>query len=136
MNSPLGLAGAGLLGLPTERPLPQFADRRFSADRYPEHESPDAVLIVDTFTEWNHPEVGRAAMQLAETLGLRLNVEGLPRGGCCGRPAISKGLLDSAKALAHDNVLGLYRANPDLPYIFLEPSCLSAFTDDLLDPGG
>lgn len=132
MNSPLGLAGAGLLGLPTERPLPQFADRRFSADRYPEHESPDAVLIVDTFTEWNHPEVGRAAMQLAETLGLRLNVEGLPRGGCCGRPAISKGLLDSAKALAHDNVLGLYRANPDLPYIFLEPSCLSAFTDDYL----
>lgn len=132
MNSPLGRAGAGLLGLPTERPLPQFAERRFTADRYPRHGAPDAVLIVDTFTEWNHPEVGRAAMQLAETLGLRLNVEGLPGAGCCGRPAISKGLLDKAKALAHDNALGLYRANPDLPYVFLEPSCLSAFTDDYL----
>lgn len=138
MNSPLGRAGAGLLGLPTERPLPKFAERRFSAERYQRHGAPDAVLIVDTFTEWNHPEVGRAAMKLAETLGLRLNVEGLPRAGCCGRPAISKGLLDGAKQMAHDNVLGLVRANPDLPFIFLEPSCLSAFTDDyltLVDPG-
>ena len=137
MNSPLGRAGAGLLGLPTERPLPKYADRRFSAERYPQYDAPDAVLIVDTFTEWNHPEVGQAAMQLAERLGLRLNVTRLPGQACCGRPAISKGLLDSAKGMAHDNVLGLYRANPDTPYIFLEPSCLSAFTDDyltLVDP--
>ena len=138
MNSTLGRAGAALLGLPTDRPLPQFAERRFSAERYPRHDASDAVLIVDTFTEWNHPEVGRAAMQLAEKLGLRLKIEGLSGAGCCGRPAISKGLLDSAKQMAHDNVLGLYRANPDLPYIFLEPSCLSAFSDDyltLVDPG-
>ena len=132
MNSSFGKAGAGLLGLPTERPLPKFADRRFTADRYQRHDAPDAVLIIDTFTEWNHPEVGRAAMDLAGRLGLRLNVERLPGQGCCGRPAISKGLLDSAKAMAHDNVLGLGRANPDAPYIFLEPSCLSAFTDDYL----
>jgi len=138
MNSPLGRAGAGLLGLPTERPLPKYADRRFSAERYPQYDAPDAVLIVDTFTEWNHPEVGRSAMQLAQRLGLRLDVTRLPGQACCGRPAISKGLLDSAKGMAHDNVLGLYRANPDAPYIFLEPSCLSAFTDDyltLVDPG-
>ena len=132
MNSPLGRAGAGLLGLPTERPLPKYADRRFSAERYPQHDAPEAVLIVDTFTEWNHPEVGRAAMLLARRLGLRLNVSRLPGQACCGRPAISNGLLDSAKGMAHDNVLGLQRANPDTPFIFLEPSCLSAFTDDYL----
>ena len=132
LNSKLGRAGAGLLGLPTERPLPKFADRRFSAERYPSHEAPDAVLIIDTFTEWNHPEVGRAAMDLAGRLGLRLNVERLPGQGCCGRPAISKGLLDSAKGMARDNVLGLGRAQHDAPYIFVEPSCLSAFTDDYL----
>ncbi len=138
LNSPLGRAGAGLLGLPTERPLPKYADRRFTAERYASHEAPDAVLIVDTFTEWNHPEVGRAAMDLAQRLGLRLNAARLPGQGCCGRPAISKGLLDSAKAMTHDNVLGLQRANPDAPYIFVEPSCLSAFKDDyltLVDPG-
>ena len=138
MNSDLGRAGAGLLGLPTERPLPKFAHRRFSARRYPKHDEPDAVLIIDTFSEWNHPEVGHAAMQLAQRLGLRLKAERLPGQACCGRPAISKGLLDSAKRMAHDNVLALQGANADLPYIFLEPSCLSAFSDDyltLVDPG-
>ncbi len=138
LNSRLGLAGAALLGLPTERALPKYAARRFSAARYPDHDAPDAVLIVDTFTEWNHPQLGQAAMQLAERLDLRLNVRRLPGQACCGRPAISSGLLDSAKDMAHDNVLGLYRANRELPYLFLEPSCQSAFTDDyltLVDPG-
>ena len=137
LNSPLGRAGAGLLGLPTERPLPKYAHRRFSAERYPVHESPDAVLIIDTFTEWNHPEIGQAAMWLAQRLGLRLNAMRLPGQACCGRPAISKGLLDSAKAMASANVRGLQRAYPAAPLIFLEPSCLSAFTDDyltLVDP--
>ena len=138
MDSALGRAGAALLGLPTQRPLPKYAGRRFSADQYPRHDDPDGVLIIDTFTEWNHPEIGRAAMGLAERLGLRLNAMRLPGPGCCGRPAISKGLLDSAKEMAHDNVLGLQRANAEAPCVFLEPSCLSAFTDDyltLVEPG-
>ena len=132
MNHSLGKYGASRLGIPTERALPKFADRRFSAERYPRHAQPDAILIVDTFTEWNQPEVGHAAMELAERLGLQLNARRLPGQACCGRPAISKGLLDSAKAMATANVLGMYLDDPDLPYIFLEPSCLSAFTDDYL----
>ncbi len=137
-NHPLGKAGASLLGIPTERPLPRYAERRFTAECYPQHAKPDAILVVDTFTEWNHPEIGRAVMQLAERLSLRLNPQRLPGQACCGRPAISKGLLDNAKAMANANVLALDRANGDLPYLFLEPSCQSAFTDDyltLVDPG-
>ena len=138
LKHPLGKAGAGLLGLPTQRPLPQYAERPFSAESYPRHAQPDAVLIVDTFTEWHHPEIGAAVMALAERLGLRVNARRLPERGCCGRPAISKGLLDTAKDLAHANVLGLYRQHPETPYIFIEPSCQSVFTDDyltLVDPG-
>ena len=139
LNHPVGKWGAALLGIPTDRPLPQYADKPFAAlQNYPHHQRPDAVLVVDTFTEWNHPELGTAVMQLAEKLNLRFNVQRLPRQGCCGRPAISKGLLDNAKAMAHDNVLGLYRQNRETPYLFIEPSCLSAFTDDyltLVDPG-
>jgi len=139
LNHPVGKWGAGLLGMPTDRPLPQYADKPFAAlQNYPHHQRPDAVLVVDTFTEWNHPELGTAVVQLAEKLRLRLNVRHLPHSGCCGRPAISKGLLDNAKAMAHDNVLGLYRQNRETPYLFIEPSCLSAFTDDyltLVDPG-
>ena len=132
MNHSLGKWGAGLLGIPTDRPLPQFAERRFSAESYPQHGAPDALLIVDTFTEWNHPQVGQAAMALAERLGLRLNVERLPGQACCGRPAISKGLLDNAKQMARANVMGLQGAHAEAPLVFLEPSCLSVFSDDYL----
>jgi len=132
MNHSLGKWGAGLLGMPTERPLPQFAERRFTAGSYPQHDAPDALLIVDTFTEWNHPQVGQAAMALAQRLGLRLNIQRLPGQGCCGRPAISKGLLDQAKKMARANVQGLQGAGADIPLVFMEPSCLSAFSDDYL----
>lgn len=138
LDNPLGKWGAGLLGIPTDRPLPQYASKRFTAlGNYPPHQVPDAVLIIDTFTEWNHPEVGTAVMTLADKLGLKINVQRLPDQGCCGRPAISKGLMDNAKQMANANVLGLYRQYPDVPYLFIEPSCLSAFTDDyltLVDP--
>ncbi len=138
MQSRLGQAGAALLGLPMARPLPRFAARRFTAARYPRYDEPDATLIIDTFTEWNHPEIGHAAMELAQRLGLRLNAMRLPGQACCGRPAISKGLLDEAKRMARDNVQGLRHAENEAPCLFLEPSCLSAFTDDyltLVEPG-
>ncbi len=122
------------LDIPTERPLPLLAKKRFS------HQAtgklPAAVtLIVDTFTEFNHPEIGLALMQVVEKLGVNLRVMRLPNQGCCGRPAISKGLLDEAKSMANANIAQL----KDLAgtFIFLEPSCLSAFIDDyltLVDP--
>ena len=77
LNHPLGKFGADLLGIPTERPLPKYAESRFSADDYQRHADPDAILIIDTFTEWNHPEIGQAAMGLAARLGLRLNARRL-----------------------------------------------------------
>ena len=139
LNHPLGKWGANLLGIPTDRPLPRFAEKSFTAQGpYPQHQQPDAVLIIDTFTEWYQPELARAAMRLAQRLDLRLNVQTLPGQGCCGRPGISKGLLDKAKNMAHDNILGLYRQNGEAPYLFLDPSCLSPFVDDyltLVDPG-
>ena len=138
LENSFGQWGANAMGIPTDRPLPKYADKRFTAtDRYSVHEQPDAVLIVDTFTEWNHPEVGVAVMRLAEILGLKINIQRLPDQGCCGRPAISKGLLDNAKKMANANVLELYRQYEGVPYLFIEPSCMSAFTDDyltLVDP--
>ena len=132
MNHSLTRWGANALGIPTERPLPLFAERRFSSTRFQQYEVPDAVMVIDTFTEWNHPQVGRAAMDLAALLGLRVNVLRLAGQGCCGRPAISKGLLDQAKAMATVNVKALTRAGNDTPLVFLEPSCMSAFKDDYL----
>lgn len=133
LTNPLGKLGAHLLGIPTQRPLPLYKQQfTASLNGHGKHDSPDAVLIVDTFTEWNHPEVGHAIFKLADKLGAKVNVMRLPGQGCCGRPAISKGLLDNGKEMANENVRVLSQQHGDLPLLFIEPSCLSAFTDDYL----
>lgn len=136
LNSKLGQWGAGLAGLPTERPLPQLAKRRFSKQSTVGASStPDnaPTLIVDTFTEFNHPEVGLALLKITQALGIPLRLMRLPEQGCCGRPAISKGQLSLAKQLANANIGRLQAHLDHAPFIFLEPSCQSAFIDDYPD---
>ncbi len=139
LSNPIGKLGMKLFGLPTERPLPEFASRRFSKSTKPAFSAtnPQATLIVDTFVEYNHPEVGGALLKIVDALGVGLNVMRLPGQGCCGRPAISKGMLDLAKEMATENVRYLSERLDAGPFIFLEPGCLSTFTDDyltLVDP--
>ena len=59
------------------------------------------VLLDDCFTTYNNPEVGRAAVRVLEAAGYRVELAGLR---CCGRPAISKGLLTLGRDLARENV--------------------------------
>ncbi len=138
LNNPIGQLAAGMLGLPTERPLPQYKPRFTSTITGADyHDDPDAVMIIDTFTQWNHPEVGQAVHKLANALGAKINFARLPQDACCGRPAMSKGMLDTAKKLANTNVRELANFYPDKPLLFVEPSCMSAMTDDyvtLVDP--
>ena len=131
MRNPLGKLGARIIGLPTKRPLPLLAKQRFSAHSRSQHDAPDATLVIDTFTEFNHPEIGAALLKITDALGLKINVARLTDQGCCGRPAISKGLLDQAKMMAAANVEFL--ATLDGPILWLEPSCLSALTDDYIE---
>ena len=131
LSNPLGLAGTVMLGLPIERPLPLFAKKRFSqSTSHKNTDSATATLVIDTFTEFNHPEIAHALVKIVEIAGLELNIMRLPQQGCCGRPAISKGLLKQAKQMAHANVRFLRDAMPDGALLFLEPSCQSAFLDD------
>ncbi len=54
------------------------------------------------------------------------------RPGCCGRPLISQGLLEGARAQAARIVDGLFPiASRGSKILFLEPSCLSALKDDV-----
>ncbi len=92
----------------------------------------DAVLYHDTFTDYYHPEVGRAAVRILEALGYRVVL--VDRLGCCGRPAISKGLLSTAKQWARDNVQALLPyARRGVPIIGTEPSCLLTLRDEYPD---
>jgi FAD/FMN-containing dehydrogenase/Fe-S oxidoreductase len=87
------------------------------------------VLFNDTFTNYNEPDIGMAAVGVLDAAGVGVR---LAPHACCGRPLISTGQLDEARALAQANADALYDAAARGERIlFLEPSCLSAVREDL-----
>jgi FAD/FMN-containing dehydrogenase/Fe-S oxidoreductase len=86
------------------------------------------ILFSDTFTNFNEPENGVAAVAVLRAAGA--NVDVVPH-DCCGRPLISTGQLDAARKLAKKNADALYAAaSRGDRILFLEPSCLSAVRED------
>ncbi len=124
-----------VLGIAHQRVLPPFAGQSFQ-DWYRRHHRADrraksVVLFNDTFTNFNHPEIGVAAVKVLEAAGYEVL---LVNHGCCGRPMISKGLLDQAKATVARNVSVLADfAERGIPILGLEPSCLLTLRDEYLD---
>jgi Fe-S oxidoreductase len=121
-------------GVHRDRPLPALAEQTFRqwwATHEPPAEAPrgDVVYFDDTFTGYYHPEAGAAAVRVLETLGYRVTV--VPQLACCGRPAISKGQLGTAREWARRNVLALHPyAARGVPIVGTEPSCLLALRDE------
>ena len=122
-----------LLGIDRRRSLPPWARRTLAAVWRRRRSGggaaqPDAVLFNDTFTNYYSPEIGLAAAGVLEAAGLTV---GLGPRACCGRPLISQGLLDAARARARQAVRRLHPlAAAGTPIVLLEPSCLSALADD------
>jgi len=126
-----------LLSIAHQRALPPFAAQTFRqwvASRNQQSaigNQQSVILFADTFTNFNHPEIGVAAVRVLEAAGYNVM---LADHGCCGRPMISKGLLDAAKDAAARNVSVLAAfAEQGLPIIGLEPSCLLTLRDEYLD---
>ena len=70
-------------------------------------------------------------MKVLEAAGYRVRLAGLE---CCGRPAISKGLLPLARELARANVQKLLPfARAGTPILGCEPSCLVTLVDEYRD---
>ncbi len=91
----------------------------------------EVVLFADTFTKYNHPELGIAATKVIESMGYRVVV---PDVRCCGRPMLSKGMIDRARANARANVDRLYEhVRRGAVLVGLEPSCILSFRDDYAD---
>jgi len=120
-----------VLGIDRRRQLPQFTRRtlrRQMARRRPAIAAPRAVLFADTFTEYEAPEIGLAAVKVLDAAGLGAT---LAPNVCCGRPLISQGLLREARRQAAANVHALYAlAERGTAIVFVEPSCLSAVRED------
>jgi FAD/FMN-containing dehydrogenase/Fe-S oxidoreductase len=129
------LAAELFLGIDRRRSLPRWNPNPLRSNDAPafargfgEAGCRPVALFVDTFTNYAHPAIGTAAIDVLRAGGTSVS---LAPNGCCGRPLISQGLLDEARRLAEANVHALYdtAARGDA-IVFLEPSCLSAVRED------
>ncbi|RKD89106.1 FAD-binding and (Fe-S)-binding domain-containing protein [Halopiger aswanensis] len=143
-NLAASLPGADLLaektlGIARERDLPSFASESFEAwfaDRGPRVPLAEAdrkvLLFPDTYTNYNHPRAGKAAVQVLETAGVHVRI---PDGvSSTGRPAHSKGLLDVSRERARTTVDVLAPFVEDgWEVVLVEPSDAVMFQSDYLD---
>lgn len=126
-----------LLGIHPARKAPAFVRESFRnwlRKHPPQTQSPGApkvVLFNDTFTNYNEPWVGVAALRLLENSGAQVFV---PEVSCCGRPMVSKGLLKKAKENARANLALLAPFVEAGAFIVgCEPSCILTLRDEYPD---
>ncbi len=123
-------------GIDSRRDLPRFASGRFTrwhAGRPPRGRQRPAgsrvVLWPDTFTNYFHPEIGRAAVAVLEDAGFEVEVPA--QTVCCGLTWISTGQLKTARRVL-ERAIGVLR--PALAagqrVVVLEPSCAAVFRSD------
>jgi Fe-S oxidoreductase len=132
-------------GFDRSRPMPKVVRQTFqkwfdarksagasAAARQPAATRGQIILFHDTFMNFNHPSIGIAATRVLEALGFEVVV--LNERKCCGRPMISKGLLDEAGENARHNVDLLHPyVQRGVRVVGCEASCVSAMTDDWPD---
>jgi FAD/FMN-containing dehydrogenase/Fe-S oxidoreductase len=125
-----------LAGLAPERELPTFAGETFrewfSARGVRNGGRRRVLLWPDTFTNYLHPETGRAAVEVLEAAGYSVELPTRPL--CCGRPLYDYGMLKVAKRQLGRILTTLRPAvEADVPLVGLEPSCVAVFRDELVN---
>jgi Fe-S oxidoreductase len=140
LRTPISRPGMRVLGIHRERKLSPFVRNTFVHrwKRYRKHTPVPArtrgkvVYFHDTFATYNYPRIGIAAVKLLEAAGFEVIVE--ERRACCGRPMLSKGLVESARKSARRNVAVLAPyAKQGIPIVGTEPSCILTLRDEYRD---
>jgi FAD/FMN-containing dehydrogenase/Fe-S oxidoreductase len=128
------------VGIAKDRALPTFHAESFAdwfearggAQVSAANASRKILLFPDTYTNYNHPEAGKATVEVLEAAGVHVR---LPLGvSDSGRPAYSKGFLEKARAAAEQNVAALaplVRRGWDV--VVVEPSDAVMFQSDYPD---
>jgi Fe-S oxidoreductase len=133
------------VGIARERTLPTFHSESLEdwfdsrgGSRVPESEATrKVVLFPDAYTNYNHPDAGKAAVRVLEAAGVHVRIP--ERVTDSGRPAFSKGFLDEARERARTNVEALApRVRDGWDVVVVEPSDAVMLQSDYLDllPGG
>ena len=130
----VGRAIKFLGGIAPQRSMPQFAGQTFRQwfdRRAPKNQGkPQVILWPDTFSNYFHPAVAQAAVEVLEHAGYKVIIPEVPL--CCGRPLYDFGMLETARSQLEQiiDALGPHIA-AGLPIIGLEPSCVSVFRDEM-----
>ncbi len=91
----------------------------------------EVVLLIDIFTNYHDPQIGKAAVRFLESKGYNVRVPDFHE---VGRPQISKGMLTHAKNILDDNLPKLASfADRGVPIVGLEPSEILTLRDEYLD---
>jgi FAD/FMN-containing dehydrogenase/Fe-S oxidoreductase len=126
----LGALGASLPPHPT---LSREGRGIFSS---PGEGEKSVVLFADTFNNYFEPDNLRAAVQVLEAGGYRVEIARPADGGrplCCGRTFLALGMVDEARREARRVIEALKpHAERGVPVIGLEPSCLLTLRDEYL----
>lgn len=136
------LAGAikRMGGVDPRREMPRFADepfrrwfgRRRRSASWDGAERPRVVLFDDTFNGFFGPRPLQSATSVLERAGFEVVLP--ERQVCCGRAAISKGLLDHARAKQTELLRVLLPEVERGAWIVgVEPSCILTLRDELPD---
>ncbi|WP_135805972.1 FAD-binding and (Fe-S)-binding domain-containing protein [Halorussus marinus] len=128
------------VGIARERELPTFHRESFvdwfEARGGPRVSAADAVrkvaLFPDAYTNYNHPEAGKAAVRVLEAAGVRVRIPADVTS--TGRPAHSKGFLDKSRERAAQNVDALApKVEDGWEVVLVEPSDAVMLQSDYLD---
>lgn len=123
-----------LAGMEQTRRIPAFAPEPFVEwwrKREPRNKNGQRVLLfADTFNNFYHPHTARAAVEVLEDAGFRVEV---PRQHlCCGRPLYDYGFLDMAERWLRQILQVLQpEIQAGVPMVVLEPSCWAVFHDEM-----
>ena len=131
-----------------ERTMPAFAPESFKAwfarhrghyagrnrgdEPYHTANKKRVILWPDTFNNYFHPAVAKAALEVLEDAGFHVL---LPRQDlCCGRPLYDYGMLGTAKRWLVQILHSLAEEiEAGTPIVGLEPSCTAVFRDEFYE---
>lgn len=129
----VGKWAAGITG---KRPVPEFASQTFTrwfrGRQMVNVGAPQVVLWPDSWNNNFLPDASKAAVDVLEAAGFQVQIPDRPL--CCGRPLYDFGFLGRAKMQLRQILRSLTpQIKSGIPVVGLEPSCVSAFRDELIN---
>lgn len=131
------------VGIHPARDLPSYAPETFAtwfAHRTPRSaptstkNAPNGPVLLfhDTWVNFNETGVGKAMVRVLEAAGYAVHLADGRK--CCGRPLITGGQADQAKAwIDHNIALLAPYAQAGIPIVGIEPSCILTIRDEYLN---